>query len=144
ASSAPATQRTPSRRSWANSFEPLERRRGFALTATPDGPDVTVTPRMMAQPGGGIAARDRNDRLKQPEALRRPVGREGPADDPLLGHRAPEAGVVRRAAVVAHHEPHPLRDRDLALQRAVVAGRARADVAVLLALAVADHVAVED
>src|SRR5204863_8371495 len=58
--------------------------------------------------------------------------------------RPPEATVLRRAAVVAHHEVVVLRDPELARQRALVARPARPDVAVLLALAVADDVAADD
>src|ERR1700743_844503 len=52
----------------------------------------------------------------------RPVGGHGLADDPLAGHRAPEAAVVGVTAVVAHQEVVALGDRD----RREVAGAAAA------------------
>src|SRR4051794_35893775 len=80
--------------------------------------------------------------LHPADALRRPVGDDGLADDPLAGHRAPEARVVGVAAVVAHQEVRALRDGD----RLEVALGARAAGGERLArlLAVADHVTVDD
>src|SRR3954454_18610472 len=148
ASSAPATQRTPKRRSWAKSFEPDERRRLGFFFATGTGASTarSATARSSCRSARAEATPNaaNSGRLQRADALRRPVGGEGAADDPLLRDRAPEARVVGLAAVVAHHEVHALGDRDRLRERALRARRARVRVVVLLALAVADHVAVDD
>src|SRR3954470_14337766 len=124
ASSAPATQRTPSPRSNWNRRRPVRR-----FTRARRCARVSVS------------------RSEEPDAAGRPVGCEGAADDGAAGNGAPESAVVGLATVVAHHEPVSGRNRDGRGHRAspvrVVVTRVR-DVRVLLALAVADHVAVDD
>src|SRR3954447_15119123 len=78
ASSAPATKRRPSARSWAKSFRP-----GLGRRAGRRPPGVS----------------------EDADALGRPVGGEGAADDPLARDRTPESTVLGEATVVAHHEP---------------------------------------
>src|SRR4051794_38614088 len=122
ASSAPATQRTPSPRSnWTR------RRPGRRFTRA----------RRCARVSGS----------EEPDAAGRPVGCEGAADDGATGNGAPESTVVGLPTIVAHHEPVSGRNRDRRGHRAspvrVVVTRV-GDVRVLLALAVADHVAVDD
>src|SRR5215213_2032916 len=78
------------------------------------------------------------------DALGRPVGPEGGTDDPFLRNWSPEAAVVRRPTVVAHHEVVTGGNRDLARVVAAVVARAGADEGLLLALAVEDHVPVAD
>src|SRR5919206_3533654 len=121
ASSAPATQRTPSPRSNRTSRRPV---RGLGAAF------------------GRAAAGS-----EEADAVRRPVGGEGAADDPRSGHGPPEPAVIGLATVVAHHEPMPGRNPDRRRQVAPAAKvplAGRADVRVLLAPAVADHVAVDD
>src|SRR3954454_23156351 len=124
ASSAPATQRTPSPRSNWNRRRPVRR-----FTRARRCARVSVS------------------RSEEPDAAGRPVGCEGAADDGAAGNGAPESAVVGLATVVAHHEPVSGRNRDGRGHRAspvrVVVTRVR-DVRVLLALAVADDVAVDD
>jgi hypothetical protein len=50
--------------------------------------------------------------LEDPDAVGGPVGGESSPDDPLCGHRAPEATVVGFAPVIAHHEPVTSGDLD--------------------------------
>ncbi len=96
--------------------------------------------------GGERPGRPRSRRSAQrhADAIGWPVGEEGHADDPFVGDGAPEAAVVGEATVVAHHEVVAGRNRDGLPERAVFSAAAVGDVAVLLAHAVADDVAVED
>src|SRR4051812_41007566 len=82
--------------------------------------------------------------LEEPDALRRPVGREGLPDDPLLGDWSPEPAVVRGATVVAHHEVVPGRNRDLGREVAAVAAAAGPCERLLLEFPVEHDVAVLD
>src|SRR6476469_6001736 len=79
--------------------------------------------------------------LKRADAPRRPVRREGLADDPIDRDRAPEAPVVGRAAVVAHAEDVAARDRDRPRQVAALTSGAGRDERLALELAVAYDVA---
>src|SRR4051794_38780360 len=81
---------------------------------------------------------------EEPDALGRPVGPERGADDPFLRDGSPEAAVVGRPTVVAHHEVVTGGNRDLARGVTAVRARARADERLLLELAVEHHAAVAD
>ena len=91
---------------------------------------------MNRRPGGFRAAahsrgsprkdRDFSRGLEEPDAVGRPVGEEGLADDPVARDRAPEAAVVARPTVVAHHEVVVGRDRDRLGQVAAAAAATRA------------------
>src|SRR5687767_10302593 len=81
---------------------------------------------------------------EQSDALGRPVGAEGGADDPVLWDRSPEAAVVRRPTVVAHHEVVTGGNPHLARVVAAVLAGAGPDERLLLALAVEDHAAPAD
>src|SRR3954454_12936853 len=102
----------------------------------------------MKQRTGGIADGGRDAALcvvlQQADALRRPVRGKGVADDPVARDGAPEAAVVRRAAVVAHHEVVVLRDRDRRREVALRAAATGSDERLRLALAIADDVPVLD
>src|SRR3954447_10507972 len=120
ASSAPATQRTPRLRSNWKRRRPA-RRLARWLGPRPDS--------------------------EEPEAAGRPVRGEGATDDRLARDRAPEPAVVGLPTIVAHHEPVPGRNGDRRWHGAPAGHVVRAgvrDVRVVLALAVADHVAVDD
>ena len=80
--------------------------------------------------------------LERADALRRPVGGEGVADDPAVRHRAPEAAVVGLAAVVAHAEHVARRNGDRARQVAPLSAGARGDERLALQLPVAHDVPV--
>src|SRR4051794_19642217 len=82
---------------------------------------------------------------EEPDALWRPVGAEGGADDPLARDGSPVAAVVRRPTIVAHHEVVTGRNRHLAREVALPGPAAAGpDEGLLLALAVEDHVPVDD
>src|SRR5689334_23815707 len=81
---------------------------------------------------------------KEADALRRPVGREGLADDPLGGDWSPESTVVRGATVVAHHEVVVGWNRDLGREVAALAAAAGLGEVFLLQLAVELDAAVQD
>src|SRR5205807_253702 len=84
-------------------------------------------------------------RLEEPDAAGGPVGGEGSPDDPTLGDGAPEAAVVGRPTVVAHHEPMSGRKADRFREIAVgTSGAALPDVGLVDEPPVADHVAVGD
>src|SRR6478672_10432284 len=127
ASSAPATKRTPSARSWRNSRLPEERLR-------------RARRREVALPVRSAAATS----SEEADALGRPVGGEGLPDDPLLGDGAPEPAVVGRATVVAHHEPVTGGNRHGLGQVAALAAAARLGERLLLELAVEHDVPVAD
>src|SRR4051812_36680087 len=82
--------------------------------------------------------------LEEADALRRPVGREGLADDPLGGDWSPETAVVRGATVVAHHEVVPGWNLDLGREIAPLAAAAGQRVGLFLRLAVEHDLAVVD
>ena len=86
-----------------------------AITVTAAPADRAGRPRRGAR--AGAAARP----LEEADALGRPVGREGAADDPFARDRAPEAAVVGLATVVAHHEPVVGRDGDRGCEVAAAA-----------------------
>ena len=65
--------------------------------------------RVAAEPARGVARHAPTGR----RSCRRPVGHEGVADQPLLGHRPPLPAVRALAPVVAHHVDAVLGDRDL-------------------------------
>src|SRR5919201_845950 len=165
ASSAPAIHRTPSRRSNWKSRRPVCRfgrgRRELGAAAgmgasSPAGATTgsaagslttrTTVTGAPADPLGpsapffeGVRARTPPGALEEPDALRRPVRREGAADDPAARDGAPEAAVIRLATVVAHHEPMAGGNGDGSREVASAALTPLArlgDVAVLLALAV--------
>src|SRR4051812_4915533 len=141
ASSAPATQRTPSPRSCWKSLRPvrLERfgaRRGAGATSG------GVTEGGSATAATSSAASSRT--LEETDPLRRPVGGEGAADDPLTGNGTPEPAVVGLPTVVAHHEPVVGRNRDLGREVAPRAALAGPREVVLLLLAVHVRMAVAD
>src|SRR4051794_2365388 len=81
---------------------------------------------------------------EEADALRRPVGRKGLADDPLLGDWSPESAVVRGATVVAHHEVVTGWNLDLGREIAALAAPARLREGLLLELAVQDDLTVVD
>src|SRR3712207_4668331 len=56
--------------------------------------------------------RPRGRFLRGADALRRPVGEEGSADDPVLGDGPPSAAVGAVPTVVAHHKKVTLRNLD--------------------------------
>src|SRR3954452_19804114 len=58
--------------------------------------------------------RPRGRFLRRADALGRPVGEEGYADDPLLGDGTPDTAVGGVATVVAHHKKVTWRNRDFA------------------------------
>src|SRR3954469_19008503 len=74
--------------------------------------------------------------LEEADPLRRPVGREGLADDPLGWDRSPETAVVRGATIVAHHEVVPGWNLDLGREIASLAAAAGQRVGLFLRLAV--------
>src|SRR3954447_12709605 len=121
ASSAPATHREPRPRSNWKSLLPVRR---FTRS------------RLRARRGS-----------EEPDPVGWPVGGEGSTDDVVSGNGAPESTVVGLPTIVAHHEPvvgwNPDRRRHRAPAVRVVRARV-GDVRVLLALAVADHVPVDD
>src|SRR5919204_3294774 len=132
ASSAPATKRDPRERSKRNSRAALRRRarerRPAPLAEADREPEAAVVARSTvaghddATTGGSWPAR-----LEDADPVRWPVGEEGLADDPAPGDRAPEAAVVARPPVVAHHEVVVGGDRDRLRQVAAVPPRARLD-----------------
>src|SRR6202011_1489859 len=77
-------------------------------------------------------------RSEDADAIWGPVGCDGSSDDPSGGDGAPEPAVVGFATVVPHHEPVSGRNLDGRREVALGTGPARADVGVVLALAVAD------
>src|SRR6058998_1851244 len=81
---------------------------------------------------------------EEPDALGRPVGPEGGADDPLLRDGSPESAVVGRPTIVAHHEVVTGGNRDLAREVTAVRTCTGPDERLLLQLAVEDHAAVAD
>src|SRR3712207_6832683 len=91
-------------------------------------PTSTATP--TPAPTSRRRRRDTRGKLEPTDVVRRQGGRERAADEPLAGHRAPEPRVVGLAAVVAHHVPVVLGNRDLPGE--VAADRARAVLRVVL------------
>src|SRR4051794_39252002 len=81
---------------------------------------------------------------EEADSLRRPVGREGLADDPLFGDRSPETAVVRGATVVAHHEVVVGWNLDLGRELAAFAAAAGLGVGLGKRLPVAHDLAVHD
>src|SRR5439155_3278882 len=73
----------------------------------------------------GVAVSCATAPLQEPDAVERPVGGEGPPDDPSGRDRSPEPAVVGFPTVVAHHEPvtggNPNRCREVALRGAGLA-----------------------
>src|SRR6202011_6060860 len=118
---APATKRVSRRRSNANSLRPLLARRARRRIRADD-----------CALRGPAAADARATSLEDSDAVGRPVGGEGSADDPSCGDGAPEPAVVGFATVVAHHEPVPGRNLDRCREVALLAAPAGADVGVLL------------
>src|SRR3954447_257298 len=80
--------------------------------------------------------RPRGRLLERADALWRPVGEEGAADDPLLLDGSPDAAVIAVPTVVAHHKKVPGGNRDLLREVARVAVLRRVDVRLLLKRAV--------
>src|SRR5439155_5720058 len=128
--------RLPRRRSNANSRRPLAWRRAWRR--------ARAEARVSRAASGASAAGTCAPSLEDPDAVRGPVGGEGASDDPARGDRAPEAAVVGFATVVAHHEPVPGGNLDRGAEVALPGAAALPDVAVGLALAVADHVPFDD
>src|SRR5207248_6648370 len=83
-------------------------------------------------------------RLEEPDPVGRPIGEEGDPDDPFVRDRAPEAAVVGRSTVVAHHEVIAGRNHDRLREIAVTARYTRRGIRVLFRHPVADHVSVDD
>src|SRR5918995_4614737 len=92
ASSAPATNRTPSERSKRNSRAALRRRRFAAARRDPVG--LAGVP------------------LEEADLVDRPVREEGLSYDPVAGDGPPVAAVVASSTVVAHHEVMVRRNGD--------------------------------
>src|SRR5437764_5169727 len=141
AAAAPSGRRDP-RKSEAASCEAASSSERSLLPATV--PVATVHPRRagwekLAPAGPQFAGKP----LERPEAVRRPVAREGAADHPRDRDRSPEAAVVGLATVVAHHEHIAVRDDDRVGEVAVRPAAARRRVGIVLAPAVADRVPVD-
>src|SRR5205814_8256877 len=86
----------------------------------------------------------RTRRLEEADSIRRPVGKERLADEPALRHGAKEAAVLTVTPVVAHHEVHPLRDRDRLGEVAAAAAIAGVDEALVGLDTVHDRLPVDD
>src|SRR6476646_116031 len=165
ASSAPATNRAPRERSKRKSFAARLRRARVRRFAAPGATGASalaaavvaraIASMMNNRPGGfrrvsaqppGSPRKDRNFSrgLEEPDPVGRPVGEEGLADDPAAWDGSPEAAVVARAAVVAHHEVVVGRDRDRLGHGAARPAATRPDEGLLRLHPVDDRVAVLD
>src|SRR4051812_45345575 len=85
---------------------------------------ASSAPAMNRRPNSRSKANSRRPRgrfLERADALRRPVGEERSADDPLLGDGAPDSAVIAVPTVVAHHKKVVRRNLD---RRAFLAGLA--------------------
>src|SRR5437588_12929086 len=109
----------------------------MATVTTNSISDLTVDFWILVFNGGRV------ELLQQADPVRRPVGEEGLADDPLLRDRAPEAAVLGVRPVRSEERRVGKGSGD---RRSAIAGRivaAFGDVAVFLAHGVAEHVAVD-
>src|SRR5438270_2974230 len=114
-----------------------------SATATATVTTSSIRP-FTADLGAPDAGRRSGPASEEPDPVGGPIGQERLADDPAPRHRAPEAAVLGVRAVVAHHVVVAARDGDGLREVTRLAAGAADDVAVGLALSVADHVSGAD
>src|SRR5580704_1231874 len=134
ASSAPATNRTPSDRSNRNS-----RRAARSERLRRGGDAAPLVPAAAPFPADAPL-----ERLEESDAVRRPVREERSADDPFARDWAPITTVLRIRAVVPHHEVVAGRNLDRFPEIARRNSAAGHGVGVLLLHAVADHMPIDN